>query len=212
MVTPDAEKTMCTSLGIGALLAAGDIDTGAITAADVLYVEGYLVGAGPTDEAVEVAVTAVRAAGTRVALSLSDPAWVELRGRELDALLDRVDILFANEQEACGLTGRSDAASAAAVLHERCPMVAVTRGALGSAFAGGPDLIVVPAAAGAQVVDTTGAGDSFAAGFLSGLVRGAGPENCARLGALAAAEVVSHLGARPQQSLAALASAAGLMG
>jgi sugar/nucleoside kinase (ribokinase family) len=211
MVTPDAEKTMCTSLGIGALLAAADIDTEAIAAADVLYVEGYLVGAGPTDEAVEVAVTAARAAGTRVALSLSDPAWVEWRGRELDALLGRVDILFANEQEACGLTGRADAAAAAAELHERCSIVAVTRGALGSAVACGRDLIVVPAAAVSQVVDTTGAGDSYAAGFLSGLVRGAGPEECARLGALAAAEVVSHLGARPQKSLAALAAAAGLM-
>jgi adenosine kinase len=211
MVTPDAEKTMCTSLGIGARLTADDIDVEAIRAAGILYLEGYLIGAGHTDPAVERAVRAAGEAGALVALSLSDPAWVGLHSRELDGLLDRVDVLFANEQEACGMTGLEDAESAAVALARRCQTVAVTRGALGSVVAGRDGIVAVPAAGVDRVVDTTGAGDSYAAGFLFGVVGDRGPADCARLGALAAAEIVGHLGARPQQALVNLARAAGLL-
>ncbi len=212
MITPDAEKTMCTDLGIGAQLSPYDVDVAAIRAARVLYLEGYLIGGGFTDAAAEAAINAAGDAGARVALSLSDPAWVGLHRKELDAVLDRVDLVFANEQEACGLTDQGDAEAAARALARRCGTVAVTRGAQGSVIATGSEMVSVPAAAVTRVVDTTGAGDSYAAGFLYGVVSDREPAVCARLGALAAAEVVSHVGARPLQSLAALARAAGLLG
>lgn len=211
MITPDAEKTMCTDLGIGAQLSPYDVDAAAIRAARVLYLEGYLIGGGFTDAAAERALTAAGEAGVQVALSLSDPAWVGLRRKELDAVLDRVDLLFANEQEACGMTDEGDAEAAATALARRCGTVAVTRGARGSVVATASGLVAAPAAAVSRVVDTTGAGDSYAAGFLYGVVGNREPADCARLGALAAAEIVSHVGARPLQSLAAVAGAAGLL-
>jgi sugar/nucleoside kinase (ribokinase family) len=203
MVTPDAEKTMCTNLGIGALLSAEEVDAEAIAGARILYVEGYMYGDRPTNPAVERAISVAEAARTEVALSLSDPFWVELHGREIDGLLDRVDLLFANEQEACGIVGEGDLDRALQALSRRCATVAVTQGARGSVVATGSQVISVPAARVERVVDTTGAGDSYAAGYLSGLLQGLGPDLCARLGGLAAAEIVSHLGARPQQPLAA---------
>jgi fructokinase len=209
MVTPDAEKTMCTNLGIGALLEAREVDAAVIAAARVVYVEGYLYGDRPTNPAVERAISVAREAGTQVALSLSDPYWVELHGAELAGLLDHVDLLFANEQEACGIVGEADLERALAALAGRCATVAVTRGARGSVVATGGDVIRVPAIAVNRVVDTTGAGDSYAAGFLYGHIRGLGPAQSARLGGLAAAEIVGHLGARPQQSLSAWVDSAG---
>jgi sugar/nucleoside kinase (ribokinase family) len=189
-----------------------DLDEAAIAAARVLYLEGYLYGARPTDAAVERAVAVARDAGTVVALSLSDPVWVELHRNQLDGLLDRVDLLFANEQEAGAMAGVEDATAAAVALGERIPTVAVTRGALGSVVATAGEVVSVPAAEVPRLVDTTGAGDSYAGGFLYGFVRDRAPAQCAGLGALAAAEVVGHLGARPLQSLADLARAAGLLG
>jgi sugar/nucleoside kinase (ribokinase family) len=209
MVTPDAEKTMCTNLGVGALLSAEEVDGPAIAGARVLYVEGYMYGDRPTNPAVERAISVAEGAGTLVALSLSDPFWIELHGREIDGLLDRVDLLFANEQEACGIVGEEDLDVALKALARRCATVAVTRGAQGSVVATGSQVFSVPAARVEHVVDTTGAGDSYAAGYLFGFIQGLEPERCARLGGFAAAEVVSHLGARPHQSLAAWIEAAG---
>jgi sugar/nucleoside kinase (ribokinase family) len=203
MVTPDAEKTMCTNLGIGALLAPDEVDAAAIAAAQILYVEGYMYGDRPTNPTVERAIALARETGTEVALSLSDPYWVELHGDELASLLDHVDLLFANEQEACGIVGDPDLDRALASLARRCSTVAVTRGEHGSVVACGSQVVSVPAAPVDRVVDTTGAGDSYAAGFLYGFINGLGPRRSALLGGLAAAEVVGHLGARPQQSLAA---------
>jgi sugar/nucleoside kinase (ribokinase family) len=144
-----------------------------------------------------------------VALSLSDPYWVELHGAELAGLLDRVDLLFANEQEACGIVGEMDLDRALAALAGRCATVAVTRGKHGSVVATGGDVISVPAVAVNRVVDTTGAGDSYAAGFLYGHIRGLGPARSAHLGGLVAAEIIGHLGARPQQSLSGWVGMAG---
>jgi sugar/nucleoside kinase (ribokinase family) len=210
MVTPDAEKTMCTNLGAGALLSPDDLDETAIATAKVVYIEGYLCGKPETDPAVDRAVAIAREQGTLVALSGSDPAWVELMRSRLDSLLDHVDIFFANEAEACGLTGADTVESALGALSRRCPTVAVTLGAKGSIVAQGTDVVSVPAAPVTQVVDTTGAGDSYAAGFLYGAVRELGPERSARLGALAAAEIVSHLGARPLSRLSDLVATAGV--
>ncbi len=210
MVTPDAEKTMCTNLGAGALLSPDDLDEKAIATARVVYLEGYLCGKPETDPAVDRAVAIAHEQGTLVALSGSDPAWVELMRTRLDALLDRVDVFFANEAEACGLTGAATVESALGMLSRRCPTVAVTLGAKGSIVADGSGVVAVPAAPVRQVVDTTGAGDSYAAGFLYGMVRESGPEKSARLGALAAAEIVGHLGARPLARLSDLAVTAGV--
>lgn len=210
MVTPDAEKTMCTSLGIGDLLPPEDIDIDSIAAARVVYIEGYLCGLESTDGTVERIVTAAHEADTLVALSLSDPFWVQLHGDVLRSLLPRVDVLFANEDEACGLVGTDDVDAAVGKLSEQCATVVVTRGAKGSMVATVDGTVSVPAATVSRVVDSTGAGDSFAAGFLHAMVRGADPGTCARLGGLVAAEVVSHLGARPLVSLADLAATADL--
>ena len=210
LVTPDAEKTMCTSLGIGALLEPPDVDDAAIRSAKVLYMEGYLYGDRHTDRTVEEMIRTAEAAGTKVALSLSDPAWVDMNAHHFERILDRVDLLFANEEEARRMAGAPTVEEAAEVLARRCQTVAVTLGAQGSLVRSGGEVVRVPAAPVARVVDTTGAGDSYAAGFLYGFVNDLGPERSARLGALVASEVVSHLGARPVQSLAQLASDAGL--
>ena len=211
MVTPDAEKTMCTSLGVGEMLAWGDVEATSVGAAKVVYIEGYLRGKPQTNTAVESAISAARAAGTLVAFSGSDPAWVELHGDELRELLDRVDILFVNEEEAMGLSRTQSVDDAVDTLRKQCATVAVTLGAKGSVVATEAGTVSVPAAPVSRVVDTTGAGDSFAAGFLFGVVRDLGPARSAELGALAAAEIVSHLGARPLAPLADLASEAGLL-
>lgn len=216
LVTPDAEKTMCTYLGAGEMLHSSDIDVSAIAAAKVLYLEGYLCKP-ETEAAVDRAVSTARAAGTLVAFSASDPAWVDFRRDALLATIDRSDILFANELEALGLAGTADLDEALEVLTDRCPTVAVTLGAEGSVIAasgapGSPRTRDrIPADPVDHVVDTTGAGDSFAAGFLYGVVRQLGPVASARLGGLAAAEIVSHMGARPLVKLAGLAAEAGLI-
>lgn len=210
LVTPDAEKTMCTDLGAGALLGAGDIDAGAIAAARIVYVEGYLCGGDHTSAALAAVVDAAAAGSTTVALSLSDPAWVQLQRVALDAMLDHAGMVFANEEEACLLSGAASAEAAVERLRARCPTVVVTCGAEGSLVAVGDQRVRVPAEQAASAVDTTGAGDLYAAGFLHGVLRGAQPSECARLGSLCAAEVVGHMGARPLVSLASLAEAAGV--
>jgi sugar/nucleoside kinase (ribokinase family) len=211
MVTPDAEKTMCTSLGAGAFLRPDDVDTATVAAAKVLYIEGYLCGKPETDPSVEKAITAAVGGGTLVALSASDPFWVQLHRDDLDALLDRVDILFANELEARGLAGADDVVDAIKILSERCSTVAVTLGAEGSTVSSDGSIVSVRAAPVTHLVDTTGAGDSFAAGFLYGVVGGLGAQRSARLGSVAASEIVSHLGARPLERLADLARAENLI-
>lgn len=210
MVTPDGERTMCTDLGVAAMLGPGDVDPALVASAGVLYVEGYLYGKEPTARAVDAAIAAARPAGTLVAFSASDPAWVELKRDAISSVLDRVDLLFANEAEALLLAGRRDVDEALDGLAGRCPTVVVTLGERGCLVASGTARAVVAAAPVAQVVDTTGAGDSFAAGYLHGVMNGLGPEACARIGALAAAEVVGHMGARPQSPLRQLVAAAGL--
>jgi sugar/nucleoside kinase (ribokinase family) len=210
MVTADAERTMCTNLGAGDFVDPQDLDEAAIAAAQVVYLEGYLCGLDSTDATVERAFDVARAAQTLVSLSLSDPYWVELHGQSLARLLDRVDILFCNEAEACGITGLTDAERAAAALADRCATVAVTFGARGSLVASGGQTFAVAAEPVARVLDTTGAGDLYAAGFLYGVVEGLDVEISGRLGSIAAAEVIAHFGARPLQPLSELVRQADL--
>ncbi len=187
LVTPDAEKTMCTDLGAGATIDPADLHLDAISTARVLYMEGYLVGPPDTSATVDHAVDVARRSGTLVAFSASDPGWVELQRDALVGLLERVDILFANEPEALGLSGHADLEAAVEALVQQVPTVAVTLGAQGCVVAGREGFRVrVPAAPVERVVDSTGAGDSFAAGFLYGVVNDLGPETSARLGQLAA--------------------------
>jgi sugar/nucleoside kinase (ribokinase family) len=210
LVTPDAERTMSTYLGTAGDLSAADIDPVQVGAARITYVEGYLVGLPSAEGALAAAVKAAHSAGRKVAMTLSDPLWVSLQRDAFKALLPEVDILLGNETEALELTGEARLEDAVARLTQSVPVVALTRGAKGAIASDGLQTVSVAAEPVDHLVDTTGAGDLFAAGFLLGLARERALEECLRLGALAAAEVISHLGARPQVSLAALAAAKGL--
>jgi sugar/nucleoside kinase (ribokinase family) len=211
LVTPDAERTMNTYLGTAGELDADDVDEALVASARITYVEGYLVGLPSAEEALAVAVKAAHDAGRRVALTLSDPSWAALQRDAFTALLPRVDILLGNEAEALEITGENSLDAALRALTKTCPVVAITRGAAGAVASDGDETVAVQAEPVAKLEDTTGAGDLFAAGFLLGLARERPLQECLRLGALAAAEVISHIGARPQISLAELAASKGLV-
>jgi len=208
LVSPDAQRTMLTFLGASALLSPADVDPAMIRAAKVTYLEGYLWDPPPAKEAFLEAARVAHAAGRQVALSLSDSFCVERHRQEfLDLVENHVDILFANEDEIVSLYQASGFDDAVAQLKGHCQCAALTRGSAGAVVLHGETRVEVPAEPVDDVVDTTGAGDLFAAGFLHGLIRGVEPATCARLGAIAAAEAISHFGARPQRSLEQLAEA-----
>jgi len=202
LITPDAQRTMCTYLGIAGQLSAEDVDRQLVEASAITFLEGYLVGLPTAEAAIRAAVAAARQLDRRVALTLSDPTWVAAQRAAVMALLPDVDILLANEHEARQLTGEADAAAAVKALTRSCPVVAVTRSEHGALVSDGSNTVAVPAETASRVIDTTGAGDVFAAGFLLGLARQHDIAASARLGAVAAAEVIGHLGARPEISLA----------
>lgn len=211
LVTADAQRTMATHLGIAGELSTTDVDEQLVGSSAITFVEGYLIGLPTAEAALSSAVNAAHRAGRKVALTLSDPAWVAARRPAISTLLTEVDILLANQHEASQLTGHEDAEAALAALSETCSVVAITLSERGALVTDGTQTIAVPAEPAPRVVDTTGAGDLFAAGFLLGLARHSPLAHCARLGALAAAEVISHLGARPQTPLGRLATHAGLV-
>lgn len=212
IVTPDAERTMATALGAGARLDRTGIDPEVLAAARMVYFDGYLLDLPDAAGVLDIVVRTARAAGTSIALGLADAAVVARHHATLSRLVEgSVDLLFANEPEILALTGATDVASALSSI-ERSGMVAVaTRGAAGALVAADGATFVVDAAPIEAVVDATGAGDLFAAGVCFGMTHDLDLATSARLGALAAAEVISHLGARPRTSLAALATAAGLL-
>lgn len=210
-VTPDAERTMNTYLGTAALLGPPDVDTDLVASAGITYCEGYLWDVQVAKDAIRVAMAAAASAGRTVALALSDSYCVQRHRDEwLDLIEDRVDVVFANEAEVCALHSTDDLGTARRLTAEMAPTVAITRGARGSVAVRGSESATVPAAEIPAVVDATGAGDLYAAGFLWGLCRDAPLARCAELGSLAAAEVISHVGARPTMPLSQLAAAAGL--
>ena len=212
LVTGDAERTMATHLGVAVSISPNDLPLELVARGSLLYLEGYLWDLGPAKEAMRQAVGEAHRSDGTVALSLSDPFCVERHRREfLDLLLNDVDVLFGNEEEIVALFGARSLDAALDAAEETGLLVAVTLGARGSVVVTERGPIPVPAVGVGTVVDTTGAGDLFAAGFLYGLSHGAGPEQCAELGALCASEVISHLGARPQQDLRTLAAGAGLL-
>jgi len=212
LVTGDGERTMNTYLGAAQDLTPADIDEGEIAAAGITYLEGYLWDPQSAKEAFVKAAGIAHGAGRKVALTLSDSFCVDrYRDEFLDLMRkDTVDLVFANEAELHSLYQTSDFDSALTQLRKDIKLGVVTRSEKGCVVASQQGVIAVPAYPVGQIVDTTGAGDLFAAGFLFGLVRDAGYENAGRLGALAAAEVIQHIGARPQVSLKDLAKQNGL--
>ncbi|MBB4659976.1 adenosine kinase [Parvularcula dongshanensis] len=212
-VTADAERSMATFLGAAGHVGAEDVTDDAVSGAEVTYLEGYLFEGYDPREAFKRASKAARAAGRKVALTLCDTGVVERQMDELMAFLkEGVDLLFANEAEAMTLTGTTDVDAAVEALRGLVPFAAVTRSEQGS-IVFGPDEApqAVPAVAPEQLIDTTGAGDAYAGGFLYGFTRGRPLTDCAKLGSLAASEVISHMGPRPEKSLKALAEGAGLL-
>ncbi|HEX2507275.1 MAG TPA: adenosine kinase [Miltoncostaeaceae bacterium] len=209
LVTPDAHRTMSTYLGAAVELGPEDVDTDLVARCSVTYLEGYLWDKPRAKDAFRVAMAAARAAGRRVSLTLSDSFCVERHRDEFNALVDdQVDILFANREEILSLTQTRDLREAVAAVRGRSELVVVTLSERGSMVVTAEDTVEVPAAPVERLVDTTGAGDLYAAGFLHGFTTARPLAECAALGSLAAAEVISHLGARPQTDLAALAAAA----
>ena len=212
LVTPDGERTMNTYLGAAQELMPGDIDAAQVAASAILYLEGYLWDPKSAKEAFVKASTIAHDAGRQVALTLSDSFCVDrYRGEFLDLMRNgTVDLVFANEAELHSLYQTADFDTALTQLRSDAKLAVVTRSEKGCVVATKDGVAAVPAFPIDKIVDTTGAGDLFAAGFLFGLVRGAGFEAAGRLGALAAAEVIQHIGARPQTSLKELAKANGL--
>ena len=212
IVTPDGERTMNTYLGAAQDLHPNDIDEAAIAAASIVYLEGYLWDPPHAKEAFLKAAKIAHGAGRRVALTLSDSFCVDRYRPEFLELVrsGTVDILFANERELHSLYQTADFDTAVAALRAEAKLAVVTRSEKGCVVVSPDAVEAVPAASIERVVDVTGAGDLFAAGFLVGHSRGKDHAAAARLGALAAAEVIQHLGARPEVSLKALAAENGL--
>ena len=206
LVTPDAQRTMNTFLGAAQNLTVEALDEEQVRRAGILYLEGYLWDPETPRAAMERAIDVAREAGNKVAFTLSDSFCVERHRDGFNALIDsgRLDILFANEAEIVSLTGAEDFEAAVASAAKRVPLLVVTRHEHGAVAVRGGERAQVPAEPVEQVVDTTGAGDLFAAGFLAGLSQERPLRDCLRIGAIAAAEVISHYGARPEADLKAL--------
>lgn len=202
-VTPDAQRTMLTFLGACLELAEADVEADLVQSAKITYLEGYLWDPPLAKLAFLKAADLAHQAGREVALTLSDPFCVERYRAELVQLVaNHVDILFANEAEICALWQTGDFDAALQATRGKCKIAALTRSAKGSVVLAGEEVHLVDAARVERVVDTTGAGDQYAAGFLYGHVTGRKPQSCGRIAALAAAEVIGHFGARPQVPLA----------
>jgi adenosine kinase len=213
MVTPDGERTMNTYLGAAQDLHPNDIDPDTIASAAITYLEGYLWDPPHAKEAFRKAAKAAHDAERMVALTLSDSFCVDrYRGEFLKLLRDKtVDLIFANEAELKSLYETADFDTAVAALRQDAKLAVVTRSEKGCVVVDGNGVKAVPAASVDKVVDTTGAGDLFAAGFLVGVARGVDHVTAGKLGALAAAEVIQHIGARPERSLKDLAQENGLL-
>jgi sugar/nucleoside kinase (ribokinase family) len=212
LVTPDGERTMNTYLGAAQDLTVADIEPAQIEASRIVYLEGYLWDPKNAKEAFVKAAAIAHGAGRQVALTLSDAFCVDRYRDEFLELMRKgiVDLIFANESELHSLYQTSDFDSALTQLRADTKLGVVTRSEKGCVVASKDGVVAVPAYPIQELVDTTGAGDLFAAGFLFGLVRNAGHENAGRFGALAAAEVIQHIGARPLVSLKELAQQKGL--
>jgi sugar/nucleoside kinase (ribokinase family) len=212
LVTPDSERTMNTYLGACVNLGTKDIDETVVKSSRVTYMEGYLYDRPEAKDAFRTASDMARAANRLTSVTLSDSFCVE-RHREdfLHLIRSRIDIVFANETEIKSLYQTQNFHGAMEAIRKDCAVAVLTRSEKGSVIVRGAETVEVPAHAVSKVVDVTGAGDLYAAGFLFGFTREMPLSLCARLGGLAAAEVISHVGARPEINLARHAKAAGLL-
>jgi sugar/nucleoside kinase (ribokinase family) len=211
LVTPDGERTMNTFLGASVDLSDSDIDAKLIGAAKFVYLEGYLFDKDAAKAAFRAAAELAKQAGAKVALSLSDPFCVDRHRQDFRELVKHgADIVFANEKEITSLYETNTFLEAADAALQDCEMAVLTRSEAGSLIVGAGEATEIPAEPVSQVVDATGAGDLYAAGFLFGLSRGMPIGDCGRLGSIAAAEAISHIGARPEEDLGALAKTRGI--
>ncbi|CAB4821870.1 MAG: adenosine kinase [Actinobacteria bacterium] len=198
LVSPDAQRTMNTYLGMSSWLHPGDLDTDVIADAHVTYLEGYLFDRPEAKEAFRTAARAAHGAGRMVSLTLSDSFCVDRHRDDFRGLVrDDVDVLFGNADELRSLYEVDSLDEAVAAVRRDCRLAAITDGKDGSLIVSGDEVLRVAAEPVAKVVDTTGAGDLYAAGFLHGLTHGRPLPECGRLGSIAAAEVISHVGPRP---------------
>lgn len=205
VVTPDAERTMNTFLGASSLLGVGDVDAAAVADGRVLYMEGYLFDRDEAKAAFRHAARSAHDADRLVSLTLSDSFCVDRHRDDFTALVsDEIDLLFGNESEIIALYQTETFDQAIDELRKHCEFAAITVGAKGSVIVTADELIEVPAVAVRKVIDTTGAGDLYAAGFLHGLTSGRSLQECGHLGSVAAAEVISHVGPRPLVELRTL--------
>ncbi len=202
-VSPDGQRTMNTYLGASQFLPSAALDEALIADSRFLYLEGYLWDPEEPRAAMKKAIAAARGAGREVAFTLSDSFVIARHGDDFRALIDagEIDVLFANEGELAALTGIDDFETGLASLAPKVPTLVVTRSEKGAVAVSGGKRAQVLAEPIAQVIDTTGAGDLFAAGFLYGRVRGMRLDQCLRAGAICAAEIISHYGARPEADL-----------
>lgn len=209
-VTPDGQRSMNTYLGASTLLAASDINAALIQSGATIFLEGYLFDRDEAKAAFVRAAEVARAAQRKVALTLSDRFCVDRHRESFRHLVKgHIDILFSNESEITGLYENEDLSTALDSARKECPLVIVTRGEHGSLIAAGSETVEVATMPVAKVVDSTGAGDQYAAGFLFGYAKGRSLAECGALASLAAAEVISHMGPRPEQNLRALALKSG---
>ena len=212
LVTPDSERTMNTYLGACVNFTTEDVDRRIVEASQVTYMEGYLWDRPEAKEAFKLAARLARGAGRKTSITLSDSFCVE-RHREsfLDLIRNDIDIVFANETEVKSLYQTQNFDGAMKAIAKDCPIAVLTRSEKGCIVVRGEEVHASPAHPVEKVVDVTGAGDLFAAGFLYGFTNGKSLAEAARLGSLAAAEVISHIGARPEINLAKHARAQGLL-
>lgn len=211
IVTPDAQRSMNTFLGASTMFSEDDVDAEMIEAAAVTYLEGYLFDRPEAKAAFVRAAEIARRAKRKVALTLSDSFCVDRHRDSFRQLVkNHVDVLFANEAELKSLYETSDFDAALAQVRAETKVAAVTRSEKGAVIVSGETTVTVPADPVAELVDTTGAGDLFAAGFLTGFAKDCDLELCGKLGVMAAAEVISHVGARPETSLKRLAETRGI--
>jgi sugar/nucleoside kinase (ribokinase family) len=203
VVTPDAHRTMNTFLGASVELSPADIDETLISSAQIVYLEGYLFDRPQAKEAFISASKIAHDAGRKVALTLSDPFCVDRHRHDfINLVQNHVDILFANEEEIKSLFQQSDFENAKKAVENACEIAVLTRSEKGAVVVSKGETVLIKAELTTEVIDTTGAGDQFAAGFLYGLTEGMSLARCGQLGAMAAAEIISHIGPRPRKSFA----------